>query len=326
MPLLLEDVAVFRTDKYEVVAIERSTGKERFKAQLDPLKKFVFGSKAPAVQDPVLDGRVLYTGTFGKNAQGEVAGRVYALDVQTGRQIWSQEVLGGVNQTPLIFEDLVIAGGGSWTFGLSAKDGKEVWRSYDPDHLAIGESFILGNQLVADCGSSVTALDARTGKRLWNAPIGGAEGRSFLVGEGDRILLVEHRVFGRSFARALDARTGQQVWELKLGSRMSTCWSQDGTALLQRGNEFLALAMTDGKELWHSTPEPLAAAYPIPTAAGILLARPLKKESRVQLLDFQTGTARWTFPIQEVVGDGPVLAGRGCLLFQTKQGTLICFR
>jgi len=183
-----------------------------------------FGQGVAAL--PVLGGGVAFT-------QDTVA--VTALDLATGKVIWSTALPTSDPRTPALNREAVIAlsvpepyeddsgwhpGNVTEVIGLDPGDGNELWRTpveslVHVSPLAIHEDVLVivgtGDLLWSSCGDLcypdgwVIAFDARTGEELWrlaaNSP------RTVSVVEGTVVV-----PFDNSTLTAYDLATGEEVW------------------------------------------------------------------------------------------------------------------
>lgn len=153
-----------------------------------------------------VDG-VIYFGTFEHD--------VIALDAAQGRQLWSTHLQNVVMSTPVVVGGLVIVGTGT----------NQVQRDE-------GEDTLWGT----GHGDVVTALNAKTGKQVWefqtvgeDMPSAALAGSVLIFGNGDM------------HAYAIDASTGRQVWQAPIpgvATMSSTAW--DGTEAVTLASRGLA--------------------------------------------------------------------------------------
>ncbi len=153
----------------------------------DPLSaSWTFQTNGPVVMAPsVVDG-VAY--------MGSLAGSVYAVDVATGRLLWSFAADNQVMSQPVVVGGEVIFGSGNKGMGRLPTGG-----------------------IVRGTGESgIYALEARTGQELWFQQTLGESMPTPTVSNG-----VVYEGTGGQMFYAIDARTGQLLWRLPLGSYVS---------------------------------------------------------------------------------------------------------
>jgi outer membrane protein assembly factor BamB len=184
------------------------------------------------------NGAVLWrtqTKTPIRAAPSAIPGRVFvvtmdnqtlALDSKTGEVLWKHRgldsdagVLGA--STPAISRDAVIAAYGSGeVYALQIDTGVELWsENLSPLARVAGQTALSDIRAlpVIDGGvvyavsytNRMNAIDARTGKILWQAPIGSA---STPWVSGNRIYVVE----SQGTLVSLDRKTGHVMWQIAL--------------------------------------------------------------------------------------------------------------
>lgn len=152
----------------------------------------------------VADGRV-YVGSS-DNA-------VYALDAATGAKHWSTPTGGDVVSTPTVADGTVYVGSDDQTlYALDASSGVEQWH-YDrasglfTSSVAVADGTVYAGRYAG--GSSLAAIDASDGSRVWNVSIGSVKGTPAVV-NGSVYAYAEHRNSG--YLHGFDAQTGETQW------------------------------------------------------------------------------------------------------------------
>ena len=99
------------------------------------------------------------------------ARRIFALDQRTGRLLWENTLVLGVQLVDVV-EDLLIVRGRSLVAGLELETGKARW--YRPTSNVIGRLTSIGDSIYLAQLDGLHRLDARTGQimdsRPWNLP------------------------------------------------------------------------------------------------------------------------------------------------------------
>jgi outer membrane protein assembly factor BamB len=224
-----------------------------------------------------VDGRpVLAIGSYDRN--------VYLLDAASGQPIWHYTTGNGVYESPLIWRD----GSRTWVFaassdrlvyGLNAADGARIWSQaladYQPttggSRLSAPCLGLVGGQPALFVGhwvwdkslanstqrGGLTALDARTGRRLWQVDF-------------------------------LDNRVSTPVWAVIEGRGRVLVASEDGN--------LRALAAETGQQIWaHRETEPIMASplvFDSPQGARVAIGSHFGK---LRCLDAATGRQLWSF-------------------------------
>ena len=181
------------------------------------------------VSSPVYSDKVLY---FGGDD-----GNVYAVDAETGRQIWKRATAGPVSATPAVASGAVYVGSYDGKFyALNAQTGAMKWKfatggerrfeakglhGMQPKNQTMADPFdvFLSSPLVANgavyFGSgdgNLYALDASSGELRWKFKTGDVVHASPAFADG--VLF-----FGSwdSYFYAVDAKTGKEKWRFHGG-------------------------------------------------------------------------------------------------------------
>jgi outer membrane protein assembly factor BamB len=160
--------------KERLLCLSEKEGKELWKYEIDSTYRISYPAGPRCT--PTVDGETVYF----LGAMGHLA----ALNVQTGKPIWTVEFLKdyeatlpfwGFSNHPLVYGDklIVYAGGseGRTVMALDKKTGKEIWRALnlgDPGYCPPTILEIQGKpQLIAWMPKGVYGIDPDTGKKLW---------------------------------------------------------------------------------------------------------------------------------------------------------------
>ncbi len=290
-------------------------------------------SRAVAADQPnivVAADRVYVTG--GGNNYGDSG--TYAFDAATGRQLWRTP--GSSGPYPYAASASAVYGftvtprtGMSYVSASDAANGRTLW-THDAgqvlDSAKVGWMIYAGGLVYIAAGTTddstagqpaVRALDARTGRRVWQAFAGSAPQEPPVAGGLVYVTDSGGGISGPGYLVALDAATGARRWRSgNLGGPVYppvvagnvVCCTGAG---LSKSDTFGLDART-GRELWHA---------PVPGLASI------GTEDIVFLLGFQffsqassftiwalhasTGTVAWT----RKYSGGPALAVAGGVLY-----------
>lgn len=186
-------------------------GKPLWKAVIGPMYKGHDGSHDGPIATPAIaEGRA-----FTLSAQG----KLYAFDLNSGKQIWVQDFLTdwkapaifyGFSSSPVVINGIVVVnvgGKGQTVVGLDAATGEKRWASGD-DSISFQSPMIWNPKgtdvILTLSGKFLRALDPQTGKELWKyahegsgatgvgstSPIPVTPDRIFLSHRGDSSKLV----------------------------------------------------------------------------------------------------------------------------------------
>ncbi|GBQ63164.1 PQQ-containing dehydrogenase 2 [Ameyamaea chiangmaiensis NBRC 103196] len=188
----------------ETVAVEAATGKVRWRMDFGTP-----GRSAPTV----VDGRVFF---------GTIDERLFALDAATGAELWrysatqADTVFFG-QPAPAVIDGIVAAGFGSGDLvALRADSGEMVWSdalgSTNGRAAVMDFSCVRGMPVAVDrtiyaisVASVMVAIDARSGRRLWERAVGG-QCTPLVLGDWIYILSSDQQV------ACLDRYTGRVRW------------------------------------------------------------------------------------------------------------------
>jgi outer membrane protein assembly factor BamB len=180
---------------------------------------WTFESGAPISSSPSVVGGVLYVGNN--------MGRLVALDVRTGKLVWSQQAKNDLMAEPLILGNQVIVGEGNEESDVRA----------GVVHVGTGENALL-------------SFDRATGKPLWSVPLGGTAMPTPALVAG---VLVDHN--GSGDVVGVDPATGKVKYQRATGTipSMVGLMPAGKFAVISGGQTkttMVALNASDGSTIW----------------------------------------------------------------------------
>ena len=234
--------------------------------------KFVTGARV--VGSPVLYEDAIY---FGSDD-----GNLYAVDVESGRQLWKTSTRGPVPCTPAIANGTVYCGSYDGKFyALEAKTGEVKWKFATEGERRFEAKGLHGmqpkNQTIAD------PFD------IYLSSPTVAEGKVYF-GSGDGYLY------------ALDAVSGQLRWKFKTGDvvHASPAYSQGVVFVGSWDSYFYAVDATTGKEKWryHAGEDALLhnqVGFQSSPAVVDGVVYTGCRDAQLYALDAETGKLKWKF-------------------------------
>jgi outer membrane protein assembly factor BamB len=171
-----------------------------FRLPLRPAWKFDTGGRilgAAAVRD-------------GKVFIGSDAGKVFAVDLQTGKPAWEFATGAAVRCSPAVAGGLVYFGSDRGEFhALEVDSGKKRWTFAAGGPVRASPVVVGGVVLFGANDHNLYALDRRTGKKLWSFRAGDYCVEVPPVVHGERVFCAQRteRVY------ALDLKTGKELWQ-----------------------------------------------------------------------------------------------------------------
>ncbi len=178
------------------------------------------------------DARITGGPGFGENSVliGTSEAETIAYSAEDGEELWRSIVSSEILSAPQKKHNtVVVRTGDGKIFGLSGSNGKRLW-IYDrtvPSLTLRGTSnpVIDGDLVIAGFdGGRMAALEVRTGKLIWEAPVATARGRSELermVDIDSTPLVVEGVIYIATFQghlSAMQAETGRVLWDRDISS------------------------------------------------------------------------------------------------------------
>lgn len=255
--------------------------------------------QAPAVAD----GRVY---------AAAVLGGVHALDLQTGKVVWTYEPAREKKQPKLrlsggpgVGDGLVVVGAlDGQVIALDASNGSEKWRAKVPGEVISAPAVGQGMVFVRSNDGRVTAFDASTGERRWfnprelpsltvrgNAPVVAGPGVLFIGNDDGSI-------------STLAMQDGRTVWDQQVGTpegrtELERMADVDGAPVLEGNtlyvssfkNETMAIEGPTGRPLWVRDH---GGAGGVAVSSGLAVVA--DEKGSVFGLDKNSGAAMWSQP------------------------------
>ena len=223
----------------------------------------------------------LFIGTLDRN--------LYALNKETGAEVWAYPTEGRIFGSPALYEDtLYVADDKGIVYAINERDGNLVWtfegakkRFWSTPIVADGVLYIGGMDKI------LYAVDARSGDLRWTFKSGGAIASTPVVVGGS----VYFGAFDRRFY-AVDLATQEKLWDF---SGDNWFWNDpvfhEGVIYVgSLGDSFYALDASSGEMRWPEfTTESPVRARPIIVGDRIYLAT---RGGTVHGLDLNTGRER----------------------------------
>jgi len=124
----------------------------------------------------VVDG-IVY---FGSND-----GKIYAVNADTGAEIWHVQTESFVQSSPAVVDGVVYAGSNDGRlFAINAKTGERIWTFRTPYTITASPAVAGGMVFFGADDSKIYALDALTGAERWEFTMGGQPGSSLVIVKG----------------------------------------------------------------------------------------------------------------------------------------------
>ncbi len=190
------------------------------------------------------------------------AGKIAALDANSGAKVWETTLNLPVRTPPRLFGTTVLiqtADQQLYAFGLA--QGNLLWR-----HRGVGETAELMTQSAPAASGSVIAvaygsgdvmgLSADTGEELWSTSlnsVGTGSSTGAFTGFSGGPAIADNIVYAGSsngMLAAIDARDGQRVWDQALSIRGTPYVAGEYVFVVSTQDVLYAMHKTDGKVRW----------------------------------------------------------------------------
>ncbi len=176
---------------------------------------------AVAASSPACSDRRIYVSIM-ERGRGIKAGKVVAVDAETGRTLWTKLVRGRTESSPLLWRDRLYLGteDGS-VMALRTRDGAQRWRTPTEGAVKGAVAMTGGKLFVGDYSGRIYALRRTDGKIRWvRRPVAG--GLSLRAGSFYSSPAI---AFGRLYIGSTDGSvyslstsTGKTAWRTKTGN------------------------------------------------------------------------------------------------------------
>lgn len=236
-PLIYNDLLVVGSVGSVLYALDLKTGQKKWEFKT---------ASSSSISSPTIVDDVLF---YGSN-------HIYALNPNTGTQIWRFTLPSGTGSSPAVSGGMVYVGANNGlVYGIDAKAGTKKWE-FKTGGFFIASSPTVENNVVYIGGNDdkkVYALDAGTGVKKWEFLTGGnvlsspwIENNILYVGSNDKKLY------------ALDANTGVKKWDFLMNLENTAPNTSpvivNGTLYMSSNydKKLYALNATTGSKIWES--------------------------------------------------------------------------
>ncbi|MDB5396015.1 MAG: quinonprotein alcohol dehydrogenase [Rhodospirillales bacterium] len=256
------------------------------------------------------------------NSRFSTLTKINPSNVKTLGAAWLKQFPGAYSRiTPVVADGMMFVTAGPFVYALNPKTGEEIWK-YKPEipasMLFKGVAYGEGKVFVGTADASIFALDAKTGKFLWNTLVGdklpprdagpGGANAAALTTTGQYISGAPIYVNGKVISgmangdfliigrlMALDAKTGKEAWRFDSvqgpGKPGHETWQQDNEVWKHGGGGMWVTPVADPKlNLVY-----VGTGNPIPQWAGETRGGDNLFTDTALALDITTGKLKWHF-------------------------------
>lgn len=232
-------------------------------------------------------------------------GILHAIDLTSGKKIWTHTAKDGFETTPLVRDGRVLLGDLAGVFhAVSAVDGKPLWTfdsaaTIHSSANAIGDRIYFGND-----GAEIFCLNASDGKQIWKQQAGDRINSTPAIGASVFISGCDAQL------RSLSPEDGSQKAAVEL---IALCPGApaiiDGRIVLGTdGGNVQCFDVTTLKQQWiYSGIGNKAMVYSSPAVSrGIVVIG--ARDRNVHAIDLKDGSKKWMFPTRGDVDSSPVIS------------------
>ena len=302
---------------------------------------------------PVIQDGVIYI--------GDMDGKVYALNLANGKEVWSRKFESGFIASPAIRGGLLYLGDMDGKFyALDIKTSEPKWTFTAGAEIDNGANFWKENVLFGSQDASLYCLSAETGKLVWKFAIGDqircmptvVGDRSFVAGCDSILHLVDLTAGKESASVPIEAPTGvtpavlgnNVYFGTEGGALFAVDWQEakvtwkteekssqpyrsapavkDGVAVVgSRNRRVLAVDPATGKELWSFATKQRVDSSPVIVGSRAFVGA---ADGRLYGLDLKSGKQVWEYQATGGFSGSPAVA-EGKLVIATDRGVVYCF-
>jgi len=257
-PIVADDAVYSASRAGDVVALDRTTGKELWEADLSDIhdERSFWDNRHPAL----LSGGPV--AAFNKIFIGSEDGKIYALDAKSGELIWQGNIKGEIISAPAVDSGIVVVNSTSGIMkAFNADNGEELWkieqsvpaltlRGISPPVIASG------GVLIGTSKGGVTVYLLDKGQQGWTTEIGEPTGSTEL----ERVIDVDSSpvVFGdKVYAvsslgnlAAIELKSGRVLWKRQYSSYRQIAIYRNTIFLTNLRGHVYAIDRISGIERW----------------------------------------------------------------------------
>jgi outer membrane protein assembly factor BamB len=213
-PVIYRNSLYLVDDDGSAKAIDKRTGHKLWETKVGTL-----AAASPALGVPQ---GLMYVSVLATHGKSPGNGRLVALSMSTGREVWSHPIPAGTESSPIAWAGSVYFGDqGGTVYSLSATTGRVNWAYHASGAVKGGPALSNGVLYFGDYAGRAYALSAATGRPIWAVNTNGAD---FGFGSGN-FYSTPAVAFGRVYMGNTDgrvysfaAKSGQLAWATGTGA------------------------------------------------------------------------------------------------------------
>lgn len=237
---------------------------------------------------------------------GDLDGKVFAIDLDTGKQLWEFKVEIGFTTGPAIQDDHIFIGDMDGLFYCIDKEGKLVWKHQANTEIDSSANFYGSDVLFGSQDTNLYSLDAKSGKLSW------AHETADQVRCG--VTIVDNRAFVAGCdggLHTIDLDNGTELSSVDIQSPTGCTPAVMGDAVFV-GTEaagFFAIDWKLSKVKWRIDVEgnvPIRSC-PAVTAGHVVFG---SQDRTVRSIDPESGKQNWRTTLKNKIDSSPVIVGQ----------------
>lgn len=275
--------------------------------------KWEFTAQEPVEATPVV--------TAGRVYIADVAGNLYCLSADEGKQLWSLKTEIGFIAGPAVDGDLLVIGDlDGKVYGVNTTTGELIWTHDAGGEVSSSASFIGDRVLIASQDGNLYGLSRQDGTRVWTYETSdqircspSIAGEKTFLGGCDANLHTVSVIDGKSSSEPLPLG----------GPTGSTPAILDQLAFLPiMDGAVIAIDWKENREVWRYVDNERSQEYKSSPAVGGGLVVVASQGRQVDALDVATGKRKWRYTLRRRADASPVIAGNDVWIAAT-DGRLI---
>ena len=267
---------------------------------------------------PVVAGNAVFAACSGDDLAGEaLPARVYALHLESGRELWRRDFGPVKVSPPSFFEGTLYLGAGRELVALDPGSGTTIWsRELPAGANAFSAPVVAGPTLYVGAGNvGILAIDLSDHSVKWlHAAVDSWVNAPLAIDEG----LLVARFRAKPGLRAIDLTTGLSRWRFRAeGSARGAAAIFGGVVYFGSRDRFVyALDLQTGRPLWTFPTDQWIHASPVVSDDIVLVG---SGDHTLYALDRATGEERWRF-VSESFIEHAVAAVEDVAVFRSRDG------
>ena len=265
---------------------------------------------------PVIADGIVYVTTVG--------GEIYALDLETGKEIWTFDTNCSISSTPTVDKNIIIFGteAPGKIYALDAYTGLLRWLFELPESVGVRSSPAIteGRVLIGSSDGYLRCFSQFEGYLLWATYIGGDVSSPAVANDTVYVTAL-------TYVSALNVSTGALKW------RYATNWPLFSSPAIadnlvfvgaENDDKVFALKQENGSLVWSFRTGGWLTSPAVDSQKKLVIVG--CRDARTYCLDEFTGYLKWQFISAPNHKSAPTISEDGLVYFGTTDGYLYCLK